>query len=93
MDASDTSKAQRPLAALRSAIRDENATAAEAAIEGLSASDGARTLLHLDQAEQVKAIELIDPEVSARVVEQMPDGSAAALIEGLDPDDAVEIFD
>ncbi|MFA9474850.1 MAG: magnesium transporter [Filomicrobium sp.] len=93
MDGSDTSKALRALEALRSAIRDENATAAEAAIEGLSVSDGARTLLHLDQAEQVKAIELIDPEVAARVVEQMPDGSAAALIEGLDPDDAVEIFD
>jgi hypothetical protein len=45
----------------------------------LSASDGARAVLQLEQDEQVHLIELVNAETAAWVIEQLPDEAAACL--------------
>ncbi|MGH1417878.1 MAG: magnesium transporter [Hyphomicrobiaceae bacterium] len=78
---------------LRDALDQGDIEVARGIVDELGASEGARAVLHLEQAEQVALMELIGAEAAALIVEQLPDASAAALIEALDADDAAEILD
>ena len=93
MAVDETVTEERPSVILREAIESKNAKQAEAVIEGLSASDGARAVLQLEQDEQIGLIELVDAETAARIVEHLPDETAAVLVEEQDAEDAAEILE
>lgn len=93
MATDETLTTGRPSEALREAVESKDAKTAEAVMEGLSPSDGARAVLQLEQGEQVELIDLVDTDTAARVVEQLPDETAAVLIEELNAEHAAEILD
>jgi magnesium transporter len=84
---------EQPWERLRLALEARDPQKAHEIIDELSASDSARAMLQLDEAERIGLLQLIDVENAAWLVEQLPDETAASLIEELDAKSAAGILE
>ena len=64
----------------------------EAYIDTMSAAELVRAVYHLDKDVQVKLLNLLSPDFSAYLIEEIPDAKATELIEELSADKAASII-
>ena len=74
-------------------VQQRDASAIEAALEAMTASEAVRAFLQLDEDDRTAVLELIDPVVAADLVEEIPTEQAAEIVEQLDEGRAAEIIE
>lgn len=78
---------------VRRALAARDGAALSALLDPMILSDALRALLDLSPADRDLVLELVSPELAARLIEEAPVEVAVDLVERLDPDRAAAIID